>query len=72
MDQPRAVAPSFSAQDLCEPAVVLQASGMLAIRLGLTCPDALGHMRRFAAHAEQPLSAVAEAVVTNRSVELRE
>jgi AmiR/NasT family two-component response regulator len=72
MDQPGAVAQEFSVQDRSEPAVVLQASGMLAARLGISCTAALDRMRRYATRADRPLLEVAEAVVVDRSVDLRE
>ncbi len=72
MDQPSAVPQVVSVQDRSEPAIVLQASGMLAIRLGLSCTAALDHMRRYATRTEQPLVRVAEAVVVDRSLDLRE
>lgn len=64
--------PVISQEDLCEPAVVHQASGMLSVRLGVSCSAALTHMRSYATSTEQALRAVAEKVVRDRSVDLRD
>ncbi|MBN9739495.1 hypothetical protein PP1_031445 [Pseudonocardia sp. P1] len=48
---------------LFEPAVVHQATGMMAIRLGVSCTDALAYLRGYAVTAGMSLVAVAEGVV---------
>jgi AmiR/NasT family two-component response regulator len=72
MEQAGAIPPGIGALDRTEPAVVHQASGMLAVRLGISCSAALDHMRRHATRTAQSLPDVARAVVVNRSVDLRE
>lgn len=53
--------------DLTEQLVVHQASGMISARDGITCSEALGGLRRYAAITRQPLLALANAIVA-RSV----